>query len=119
MTRFLRHTALLALVAALATVFVGWWTVPLVAGIWTLAVPRRGSALSAALAAAAAWSALLAIAARSGPIGGVADLMGQVLSVPPPAVITLTVAYGALLAGSAALVAQAVRPPAENVRPTG
>ena len=112
MRLFVRHTTLLALVTALATVFAGWWTVPVIAAIWTLVAPRRGSVLSAALGAAVAWAALLAIAARSGPVAALADLMGQILNASAAAVIALTVAYGALLAGSAALVAQSVRPAA-------
>lgn len=109
---FLRQTALVALVTALATVLIGWWTVPVIAFVWTMVVPRRGAVLSAAIGAGVAWTTLLVIAANGGPLIELATLLGQILSVSGSAVLTLTVAYAALLAGSAALVAQAIRPPA-------
>jgi heme A synthase len=111
MMAFLRNTALLALVIALATVFAGWWTVPFAAAVWTLTAPRRGGVIGAAIAGGLAWAALLALASRNGPIGDLAAVLGQIMSVSAAALITLTVAYAALLSGSAALVAQAVRPP--------
>lgn len=110
MNSFLRHTALLGVAITAGTVSGGWWTVPLIAGAWTLIFPRRASVLSAAVAAIVAWSALLAIASRSGPVGELAELLAQILGITSAALLAVTVAYAALLAGAAALLAQAIRP---------
>ena len=32
-----------ALAELIATVFIGWWAVPVVAALWTLLMPRRGA----------------------------------------------------------------------------
>jgi len=111
MSAFLRHTALMAVVVAAGTVLAGWWTVPLVAAAWTLVFPRRASVLSAAVAAMVAWSALLALASQSGPVGELAALLAQILGITSAALLAVTVAYSGLLAGAAALFAQAIRPP--------
>jgi hypothetical protein len=84
---------------------------------WTIVVPRRGAAISATLGAALAWTALLMVAAGGGPVVALAELLAQILSVSSAAVLTLTVAYAALLAGTAALLGQALRPaPARSAR---
>jgi hypothetical protein len=103
---------LLALTAAIicGTVFVGWWTVPVVSGAWTLASPRRGNVLQAATAGAFAWGALLIIAYRGGPVGALDQILAQIMQVPRWSLLWLTVAFGSLLAGSSALLAQAIRP---------
>jgi hypothetical protein len=112
MSAFVRHTVLMAIAIALGTMVAGWWTVPLIAAMWTFAFPRRAAILSAAFAAIVAWSALLALASRSGPIGELADLLAQVLGITSAALLAVTLAYAGLLAGAAALLAQAIRPAA-------
>jgi len=57
--------------------------------------------------------------ARVGPVAAVDSLLAQIMNVPPHALIELTVLYGALLAGSAALVAQSIRPPGSRDQGTG
>jgi hypothetical protein len=103
---------LLTAALALATVVAGWWAVPVVAGVWTFVAPRRGAVLYAAAAGAFAWGALLVWYGRSAPVGGVDALLTQLLSVPANSFTALTLVYAALLAGSAALVAQSFRAPA-------
>jgi hypothetical protein len=101
----------LVLTFSVATVLGGWWTVPLVSGLWTLAAPRRAAVLYATFAAVLAWGALLVWTARGGPVGAVDRLLAQIMNLPSHAMIGLTLLYAALLAGSAALLAQAIRPP--------
>jgi hypothetical protein len=110
MRSVLNMIAFIALIAA-CTAFVGWWTVPLVSAAWTYAAPRRAGVLYAALAGAFAWGVLLIIMSQQGAITPVDTLLSQVLGVPPRSLLALTLAYAALLAGSAALVTQAVKPP--------
>jgi hypothetical protein len=107
----LRPWALLTLLCALATVLVAWWALPIVVAGWTLARPRHGGVLQAALAAATAWAAILLWSSRSGPVGAMATLLGDLLGTTGPAVLGLTLGYGALLAGGAALLARAIIPP--------
>jgi hypothetical protein len=101
----------LILTLIVATVFVAWWAVPVVAFAWTLATPRRAAVFYAAFAGATAWGALLSWMSRSAPIGQVDALMAQIMDVPERSIVLLTLTYAALLAGSAALVAQSIRPP--------
>jgi hypothetical protein len=74
----------LALVFALsvATAVAGWWTVPLVSGLWTLAAPRRAAVIYAAFAGALAWASLLAWTARAGPVGALDRLLAQAIRPP-------------------------------------
>jgi len=100
-----------ALCAALgvSTAIVGWWTVPLVAAAWSLAMPRRGGAMVSALAGAISWGAILAFNSLNHEVGRVAAVMGEIVGLPPWAMVGLTLAFSALLAGSAALVVRAFR----------
>jgi spore maturation protein SpmB len=107
----LRTALLLTALGAAATALVGWWGLPIVTGVWTVALPRRGSIVAAVLAGAAAWAILLAVAARSGHVGEMATLLGEILGTTGGAVIVLTLTFGALLAGSAALLARGINPP--------
>jgi hypothetical protein len=108
----------LTIAIAIATVVLGWWTVPVVSAIWTLAMPRRGGVTLAAFSGATAWGVLLLIVRRDGPVGALDSILSAVLQMPPRAGIALTVLYAAVLAGSAALIAQSLRPPARRRRTT-
>ena len=99
----------LALVIAATTVIAGWWTVPIVSALWTLSLPRRGGVMLAALSGATAWGMLLLLLRRNGPVGAVDRVLSGTLQLPPGAGVGLTLAYAALLAGAAALVAQSLR----------
>jgi hypothetical protein len=106
----LQSWLVLTALCAVGTVLVAWWAVPIISAIWALALPRRGGVLTATAAGACAWGLLLAVAARNGRIDDVAELTGAILGTSALAVVALTVLYGALLAGSAALVARAIIP---------
>jgi hypothetical protein len=118
--RALTNILALTLTLLVATVLVGWWTVPLIAGVWTLAAPRRAAVFYAAFAGASAWGALLVLRARDGGLARIDALLSQIMHAPGPLLIGLSVFYPALLAGAAALVAQSLRPPTaqpERVKP--
>jgi hypothetical protein len=100
----------LALTIAVATAIAGWWTVPVVSAVWTLALPRRGGIMIAAFSGATAWGSLLLMPGRDGPIGAVDRVLAGTMQLPPGAGIGLTLAFAALLAGAAALVSQSIRP---------
>lgn len=108
-------------VSAMATLtwVVGWWMVPVVAGVLTLV--RRGDPAApglAALAGVVAWGLLLALVARGAPAGSVAATVGQALGLGPTGLIAVTLAYGGLLAGSAAVLARALATPRAGPTPT-
>ncbi|HEU4566115.1 MAG TPA: hypothetical protein VFS05_15750 [Gemmatimonadaceae bacterium] len=106
MTAALR-IALLALALALATLVAGWWGVPVAAAAWgVMARGRAAAAREAALAAAIGWALLLAWQATRGPLGALASRLAGVFGVPTPALILITLLWGALLAWSAAAVAR-------------
>ncbi len=111
MNAFLRAWGALSVLCALATVFVGWWAVPIVVALWSALVPRVGGVAAAALGGATAWAALLLMQNRAGRITEVAELLGAIIGTSGLALLALTVLYGALLAGSTALLVRALVPP--------
>ena len=86
---------------ALGTFAFGWYAVPVVAAAW--AWIRRGDSavpVLAALSGAVAWGTLLLIpGVTGGAAAQVADLVGQAMSVGGAALVVLTLAFPALLAG--------------------
>lgn len=99
---------LVTIALAIAT-YIAWWGVAVAAGLYGVLTYRRtGGPLLAALAAIAAWEALLLLAATRGPVTIVASTVGGVLQVRAVAVYVITLAFPGLLALSAAVVARAV-----------
>ena len=104
-TRASLRIVLLATAFALGTWILGWWAVPLLGAAWGLmrrGMPRFATAF---IAAALAWSALLAFDASSGSMGRLTTVMGGIFSVPGAAMLVIAVVFAALLAGCAAQVA--------------
>lgn len=98
-----------AIMAAL-TWLVGWWGVVLAAVVVGLLPFRQdGGGWRVALAAAAAWGALLLADATVGPFRAVAGALAGVLRVPAPVLVLLTLAFPALVAWSAATLAAGAR----------
>lgn len=94
---------------AVGTAAIGWWILAGVGALYAGLRPDPRSALAAAAAAFAGWGSLLALSAAQGPIGELATLLAGLFSMPGPAPILLTLAFPALLAGSAAELTRAVR----------
>lgn len=108
----MRGLAWLILTATIAvgTMFVGWWSVPLLAAAWGLLSTRIGrAAVEAALAGVVAWAILLAVTALDGPVWYLAGNLGGVFQLPGPLILLLTVLFPALLAGAAAALFAALR----------
>jgi hypothetical protein len=106
------RTVLLAAVFALATFAVGWWSLPLVAVLYTViaaggtGLADRSSAVVAGMAAMVGWAALLAIASARGPVPTLAAELAGILRLPTAGIYAVTIAYPGLLAISAAIVAR-------------
>ena len=96
----------LAAVFAAGTWLGGWWSVALVAAIWS--IWRRRPAWRAGLAAAMAWTGLLALTIPWAPLGRVAARLGGVLGLPGWAALALPPIFALLLGWSAARVAGGV-----------
>ena len=105
-----------ALMAA-GTRLLGWWSVPILGALAPLAaaaagadrwVPRQGRSVArgTALAAVLGWAALLAWAVVGPQFGTVTGLVGALLRVPWPALVVVTLLLPALLAWSAAALAE-------------
>ena len=97
---------LLAAAMVAATAWLGWWTLPVLAGAWGL----RYAPLDAALAAALSWGGLLAWQAARAPVMVLAERVGGIFSLPSWAMLLLTPLFAALLAWSAAAVAHRLVP---------
>ena len=101
----MRSPIVLALAAAFAagTWYLGWWAVPLLAAAAAAAGVATPSV--AAISALFAWGGLLATVRPM----DTARLLSGVLKLPAPAIVLLTLAFGAMLAASAAAVAERPR----------
>jgi hypothetical protein len=103
-------------VMAAATRLLGWWAVPALGALASLAVaaggerwaPRQGRSVArgAALAAVLGWAALLAWAAIGPQFDTVTGLVGTLLRVPWPVAAVVTLLLPALLAWSASALAE-------------
>jgi hypothetical protein len=103
------RVGLLAPAFALATAVFGWWTVPLLGAVWGgVAAATSRPAVTAGTAAGLGWLLLLAYTALQGPVWVLAQKVGGVLALPGWLFAVLTVAFGALLGGSAAVVVTGV-----------
>jgi hypothetical protein len=119
--RWVVRLALLALAFAGATIAVGWSGVPATALVWGLlsafsASGRNGAGLdrgawSAGLAAALAWGGLLGAAAWRAPVASLLHILVDVMRVPAPGLLAVTLLLPTALAWSAATVGAAVAPP--------
>jgi hypothetical protein len=109
MTRTVSWTILL-LANVLSTAFIGWWTVPVVAGAWgALTAYDQKPWRTAAIAAAVAWALLLAVSGARGPLFELAGLLGGIFGLPGFAVVLLALIFPALLAWSASGLASGLR----------
>ena len=101
---------IVAVVIALGTVLVGWWTVPIVGALYGLLTPgSKRPGLTAAGAGVVAWGGYLAIAAVTGsPIGAFGNQLAQAMQLPGWAPLTATMLFPAILAGSAGVLGAAL-----------
>jgi len=112
--------ALLAVAAAAATLtwLLGWWGVvvaALIAGVLLHRRPR--AAWLVALAAMVGWGALIVADMVGGRFSTLAASIAGVMRVPIPALLAVTLLFGALLAWSAAVVGTEAGRLARDTRP--
>ncbi|MEO6865105.1 MAG: hypothetical protein ABI229_06620, partial [Gemmatimonadaceae bacterium] len=104
--RYVARVIVVALVCALATKWLGWWSLPLVG--FTYGATDRRARMHGTIAAAGAvlgWLAILgAEAARGANVRAVAEHVGAVLSVPGFVFALITLVFAAVLAGTAAVL---------------
>lgn len=100
MSRAVRDWGIGVVVMAVGTVLGGWWTLVVVAALWSVTI--GGRPLLIGLAGAGAWAVLLLIRGVQGPVLAVSDRVGGVLGAPGWAPIVITVLFAFLLAWSAA-----------------
>ncbi|HVE77567.1 MAG TPA: hypothetical protein VNA89_01835, partial [Gemmatimonadaceae bacterium] len=108
MTRAIR-IALLAAAFAVGSL-VAWWLLPVTAAAWGAWAGGRRVATDAALAALAAWGALLLWQARHPDFGRLATRLGGVFGASPWTLVVATLLFAALLAAAAAALGRAVAP---------
>lgn len=90
---------------AVATYGLGWWSVPIVAALYSAFSGDRMRGRSAAACAAAGWGSLLLLDVARGQVGMMGTQLAGVISVPAFAVYLLTLLFPALLAWCAATIA--------------
>jgi len=113
-TRQLLAVCVLALAMALGTAWIGWWAVPVFGAVW--GVTRYGAypAVTAAVASALAWTALLGLDALRGPVGALSRMVGSAMALPGWVPLALAVAFPAALGGVAAALAHGLMPAIEG-----
>jgi hypothetical protein len=96
---------LLGVAFAAGTLFVGWWSIPIIALVWGWLVgPARRPATRAAAGVLLAWLGFLTADAMSGPLGRLARTLGATMSLPPAVLVVVTLLFAVVLAWSAAIV---------------
>ncbi len=109
-SRYAARLAIVALVCALATLWLGWLSLPVIGFLYAI-VDRntRARGTVAAVGAAAGWLAILCSeVARGADMREVASKVGAVMQVPSFALFVVTLAFAALLCGSAAVIGSMV-----------
>ncbi len=111
---------LLAVAFAAGTLFVGWWSIPIIALVWGwLAGPARRPATRAAIGVALAWVGFLAFDAVRGPIGRLARTLGETMHLPAIVLVVVTLLFAAILAWSTAIVGASFRSESAPGTPAG
>ncbi|HJR65657.1 MAG TPA: hypothetical protein VJ802_04465 [Gemmatimonadaceae bacterium] len=105
--RFALRVLLLALSFAIGTWVLGWWSVPLFATVGAVMARHvRQQGIAAALAAVAAWAALLGWSASHGSVWSFSRIAGGAMGISGVALILVTLLFPAALAWLATVVAQ-------------
>jgi hypothetical protein len=103
--------AVLTVLGAGATIVLGWWTLVVVGGLRGMPVlPRRGTAVEAAVAGGLAWALVLGWSALRGPVWRLAREVSPIFGLPPWGLLTVTLAFAIVAAGSAAMVVREAMP---------
>jgi hypothetical protein len=110
MRRQLLAVLVLAAAMALGTWWLGWWVVPVLGAAWGVARYGAYPSVTAGVAAALGWVALVGVAAVWGPMGEVSRTVAGVLSVPGWVPIALTALFPAALAATSARLSGALMP---------
>jgi hypothetical protein len=103
------RVAALALVLAIGTAWLGWWCVPVIAFAYAFmdaGARRRGPIAAGALVVG--WGAMLLWDVRGSGLAG-AERAAGVVGVPVGALALVTLVFGAVLAGCAAVLGSALR----------
>jgi hypothetical protein len=93
---------LLAEAFAVSTFAFGWWTVPALAALYSIASTNPKRARTAGLCALAGWGTLLLLDFAKGPVAEMGHRLGGVMGLPSIVLYVLTLLFPALLAWSAA-----------------
>lgn len=111
MTRALPVILILAAAFAIGTALLGWWAVPVVAGIAGYLLGRnRAPGILAATGAALAWGGILFSYRVIGlPIAVLTHRLAGAMQLPPTGLVTLAIIFPALLAGAAAALGGQIR----------
>lgn len=110
---------LLGVAFGLGSLYVGWWSIPIIALAWGWLVgSARRPATRAAAGAVLAWLGCLAYDAVRGPLGRLARTLGATMRLPPVVLLIVTVLFAALLAWSAASVGSEISPGSRVGRPS-
>jgi hypothetical protein len=96
---------IVAALVAVTTAILGWWTVPLAGAVWGLRAATPRPAVEAGLGAGIGWALLLAVTALQGDVARLSSRVGGVIAVSGLTFALITLAFGILLAASAASVA--------------
>ncbi len=104
--RFVNSLLIVAVACVVATMWLGWMSLPVIGFTYGL-VDRRGRARgsAAAIGAVLAWLGILfADAARGADVRAVAEQMGAVTQLPALAFVAVTFVVAAILCGTSAVL---------------
>ena len=104
--RYVARVVIVAAICVVATMWIGWLSLPVIGFIYSI-IDRHARARGtiAALGAALGWLVMLcAEAARGADVRMVAVKVGEVMQLPAFAIVLVTLAFAALLCGTAAVL---------------
>lgn len=108
--RWILQLALLTVLVVAGTWIGGWWMVPAVGALYGFVVMQdRAASLTAALAGAIGWGAILAFDSSRGPVVHLAQVVGGMIHMAGPWLLVLAITYATVLCASAAAFARSLR----------
>lgn len=107
----------MALLTAVTTWFLGWWSVPFVCALYSFMRPAGSRPVrDAALGAMLGWAALFAWRASHPSFGKLNSALAGVFPVPAPVLMLVAVLFVGLLAAAAARGTMQQRQPVNTMR---
>tara|TARA_Y100000590_G_scaffold469476_1_gene657271 strand:+ start:1545 stop:1880 length:336 start_codon:yes stop_codon:yes gene_type:complete len=100
---------LLTILVILGTVFLGWWTIPVLGMAYGFWCASKNAAFVASGSALAGWSILMTWNFIEGPVIELSDSIGTTIGLPGKFLLLVTLLFPAVLAWAATTLGVSIR----------